>query len=166
MREPNLSDHSEIGRSSKHRAPSEDCTYDVRAKALACRRGAMTMRKALLAFVMMAVVAAASPASAVDDGFQGLYRVTQRDVPGTCHSGPDRVETHRIWVRFINDEVRDYGRSGRYSRRHLEYVSGRYFPWRNERDVKLRYRPRTDTAVGVNRGLEGCRSRVRLVPIG
>ena len=124
------------------------------------------MRRAILAFVMWAIVAAAIPASAVDDGFQGLYRITQRDPGGSCKFLPDPAVTHRIRVRYITEEVRDFGRSGRYSRRHLEYVSGRYYPWQNDRSVKLRYRPRTDTAVGVNRGLQGCHRRVRLVPVG
>lgn len=120
------------------------------------------MRAAILTFATVAIVAAAQPAGAIDDGFRGLYRVTQTD-NGAC---PVHARTHRIRVRYINEKVRDYGRAGRYSYRHLEYVSDRGFPWRNDRGLKLRYRPRTNSAVGVRDGLQECRWRVRLVPIG
>jgi hypothetical protein len=119
------------------------------------------MRKAILAFVMVAIVAAAQPAGAIDDGFRGWYRLTTTE--NSCRHQP---RTRRIEIRYINERVRDYGRAGRYSRRHLEYVSGRWFQWRNDRGLRLRYRPRTDSAVGVREGLEGCHWHMRLVPIG
>jgi hypothetical protein len=37
------------------------------------------MRTAILGFATMAIIAVAQPASAIDDGFRGWYRVTQTD---------------------------------------------------------------------------------------
>jgi hypothetical protein len=122
------------------------------------------MRTAILAFATVAIVAAAEPAGAIDDGFRGLYGVTSTQTGGVAC--PVHLRTHRVRVRYIDERVRDYGRAGRYSRRHLGYVSGQRFPWQNNRGLMLRYRPRTDSAVGVRDGLEQCRWRVRLVPIG
>jgi hypothetical protein len=133
-------------------------------KALAVSGRGDGMRRAILAFVMVAIVAAGQPAGAVDEGFRGLYRVTNTEAGGA--SCPVHARTHRIRVRYINETVRDYGRAGRYSYRHLEYVSGRGFPWQNDRGLRLRYRPRNDSAVGIRDGLQECRWRVRLVPIG
>lgn len=123
------------------------------------------LRKAIPAFVMVATVAAAQPAGAIDNGFRGLFRVTQTQT-GTGNCPVPNPPTHRIEVRYINERVRDYGRAGRYSYRHLEYMSGRWFTWQNARGLKLRYRPQTDSAVGIRPGLQGCSWRVRLIPIG
>jgi hypothetical protein len=123
------------------------------------------MRKAILAFVMVSIVAAAQPAGAIDNGFRGQYRITQTQT-GTGNCPVPNPPTHRIEVRYINERVRDYGRAGRYSRRHLEHVSGRWFQWQNDRGLRLRYRPRTDSAVGVREGLQGCHWHGRLIPIG
>jgi hypothetical protein len=118
-------------------------------------------RMAILAFVMVAIVAAAQPAGAFDDGFRGWYRL--KTTENSCRRHP---RTHRVEIRYINESVRDYGRAGRYSRRHLEHVSGRWFQWQNDRGLRLRYRPRTDSAVGVREGLQGCHWHGRLIPIG
>jgi hypothetical protein len=126
------------------------------------------MRKAILAFVMVAiVVAAAQPAGAVDDRFRGWYRLVAREAPGaTCRSNS---YGHRIHVRYVNEKVRDLRQPRADTAHRFRYVPVERFPWQGElrhRAAALQYDSATDTAVGFRSGLEGCRYRLRLIPIG
>ena len=127
-------------------------------------------RKAILAFVMVAIVAAAQPAGAIDNGFRGSYRVIARQTDGDgCPTGDYR---RRVLVHYINETVRQlrlFGNPLSDSARRFRYVRGKPFPWQHRRGVpyKVRYDPATDSAVGVRGpGPQGCTWRVRLVPIG
>jgi hypothetical protein len=125
------------------------------------------MRRAILAFVMVAIAAAAQPAGAVDDGFRGWYRLVAREAPGaTCHSNS---YGHRIHVRYVSARVRDLRQPRADTAHRFRYVRGERFPWQGElrhRAAELRYDPATDTSVGSRSGLQGCRYRLRLVPVG
>jgi hypothetical protein len=119
------------------------------------------MRKAILALVMVATAAAAQPADAVDDGFRGRYRLLAR-----AHLCPGRDDyRHPAKVRYISEGVRELVHAGRFWSGRFRYVRGRRFPWRrDDGGFVLRYRPGTDSAVGIRH--EDCWRRVRLVPIG
>ena len=127
------------------------------------------MRKAILAFVMVAIVAAAAqPASAIDEGFQGRYRIIAHHVSGYC-----RNESYRrlVDVRYVNERVRQFGHPHSDSARRFRYEStrrGRGFPWRHTRgnEYKLRYDMFTGRAVGFRHAPQGCTWRVHLIPIG
>jgi hypothetical protein len=123
------------------------------------------MRKSLLVFVMVAiVVAAAQPAGAIDDGFRGRYRLIGREISECFGNSPRRVE-----VRYVDERHRriDPVHSTRGAKWRLRYVRGERFPWQTRgQGFVLRYRPRTDSAVGILHGLQGCTWRVRLVPMG
>jgi hypothetical protein len=67
------------------------------------------MRKAILAFVVVAVVAAAQPAGAIDDGFRGRYRLIAS--PHLC-PGQD-VYRHPARVRFVSGRIRELVHAGR-----------------------------------------------------
>jgi hypothetical protein len=137
-------------------------TYE--RKALAGQREGDGMRKPILAFVTVAiVVAAAQPAGAIDNGLRGQYRAIERPRVGSHCGGSSR---HRVEVRYVNERVREIGPVGSDSGKRLRYVRGERFPWQHEGRLVLRYRPRTDSAVGVRYGLEDCSWRVRLVPLG
>ena len=121
------------------------------------------MRKAILAFVMVAVVvAAAQPAGAIDNGFRGPYRVIWREIPG--HSCLTDTAWYRVRIRYVSERVRRYDRFAPGSGGTLRYVRGERFPWRG--GVELRYHRRTDSAVGRQLEPQGCWRRLRLVPIG
>jgi hypothetical protein len=104
------------------------------------------MRNAILAFVMVAIVAAAQPAGAVDEGFRGRYRVIALD--GTCgfHSS-----SYRVRIQYVSERVRTYDRFAPGSGWPLRHLRGERFPWQRQGGslVKLRYDRRTDTAVGI-----------------
>ena len=120
------------------------------------------MRRAILAFVMVAVVAAAQPAGAVDNGFRGPYRVIAREIPG--HSCLTDTAWYRVRIRYVSERVRRYDRFAPGSGGTLRYVRGKRFPWRA--GVELRYDPATDSAVGRDIAPQGCWRRLRLVAIG
>lgn len=128
------------------------------------------MRKAILAFVMMAmVVAAAQPAGAVDDAFRGRYWVIGRDGDVFCSLPSFR---HRVRVRFVNESAREFVYPRYDSTKRFRYVRGEHLPWEQQMgdrpgasSIALRYRPRTDSAVGTKWGGPQCNWRVRLVPI-
>ena len=122
------------------------------------------MKKAILAFVMVAVVAAAQPAGAIDKGFRGPYRVILRE--SASHSCPTDTAWYRVRIRYVSERVRRYDRFAPGSGRPLRYVGGVRLPWHGGPRVKLRYHGRTDSAVGVQHGLQGCSWRLRLVSIG
>lgn len=126
------------------------------------------MRRAILAFVMVAIsVAAAQPAAAVDDRFRGWYRLVAREAPGaTCHSNS---YVHRIHVRYVSASVREFRHPRAETAHRFRYVLGERFPWQGElrhRAAELRYHPRTDSVVGIRAGLQGCSYRLRLDRIG
>lgn len=124
------------------------------------------MRKAILAFVMLAIVAAAQPAGAIDNGFRGRYRLIAREEPGSyCQDSSYR---HPARVRFVSARVRELAHAGRVWGGRFRYVRGERFPWQaNHGRYVLRYRRRTDSAVGIKQGVQtDCHYRVRLVPIG
>ena len=124
------------------------------------------MRKAILVFVTVAVVAAAQPAGAIDNGFRGTYRLRQRELPGsTCFP---HFERRRVEVGFVNERIRtiDPVHSTQGARWRLRYARGHRFPWQtDDRRFVLRYRRRTDTAVGILDGRlqTDCKWHVRLV---
>jgi hypothetical protein len=124
------------------------------------------MKKSILAFVMVAiVVGAAQPAVAIDDGFRGRYRLIGRDTGG-CFSNSQR---RRVEVGYVDERVRtidpDHSTLGALWR--LRYVRGEEFPWQTDDGrFVLRYRPRTDSAVGILDGIQECVWRVRLVSMG
>jgi hypothetical protein len=121
------------------------------------------MRRPILLVVVAIVVAAAQPATAVDDGFQGRYRVIAQHLSGNCFGDS---YTHRVEVRYISPTIRQFGFSPSDLVRHFKYVNGR---WRHTRGWRfvLDYDPATDTAVGVRGpGPEGCTWDVRIIPIG
>jgi hypothetical protein len=119
------------------------------------------MRKAILAFVVVAIVAVAQPAGAIDNEFRGPYRVITRAIPG--HPCPSYTSWYRVRVRYVSERVRRYDRFAPGSGGTLRYVRGRRFPWRG--GVELRYDRRTDSAVGREIAPQGCWRRLRLVPI-
>ena len=128
----------------------------------------MGIRKAILAFVMLAIVGAAQPAGAIDDAFRGRYRLIAHLVSGDCPRGDYR---HPVRVRWVNGRVRQFGHPLSDSARRFRYkpdMRGRGFPWRHTRGqtFKLRYDMFTGKAVGFRRAPQGCRWHVRLVPIG
>lgn len=106
-------------------------------------------------------------APATQEGFRGLYRATLRPVPGTQCG--DTISRRRV-------EVFHASGGGRSVRRiefvhstpgtdRLRYVARERFPWRtSDASIALRYRPSTNSAVGIWRGI--CDSRVHLVSIG
>ena len=124
------------------------------------------MRKVILAFGMVAIVAAAQPAGAIDNWFRGTYRLRQRELPGyTCFP---HFERRRVEVRFVNERVRtidpDHSTAGANWR--FRYVRGERFPWQtHDGRFVFRYRRRTDTAVGILDGRlqTNCKWHVRLV---
>lgn len=134
------------------------------------------MRRVILALIMVAIVVAASePAGAIDNRFRGRYQILAREAPGaTCrsnsHSGSGRaLSAGRVDVRYVSERVRDFYHPRVERATRFTYVPGERFPWQGElahRAAELRYRRRTDSAVGTRDGLEGCSWRVRLVPIG
>ncbi len=123
------------------------------------------MKKSILGFVMLAiVVGAAQPAVAIDDRFRGRYRLIGRDMGG-CFSNSQR---RRVEVRYVDERVRtidpDHSTQGALWR--LKYVRGEESSWQTDDGrFVLRYRPRTDSAVGILDGLQECTWRVRLVPM-
>ena len=128
------------------------------------------MRKAILAFVMVAiVVAVAQPAGAVDDGFRGRYRIIGRGGDDFC---PFPSFRHRVHVRFVNERFREFVYPRYDSTKRFRYDGLRPFPWYQvlERpgasSIALRYRPRTGSADGFKSGGPQCTWRVRVVPIG
>src|SRR5262245_43004720 len=126
------------------------------------------MRKAILAFALVAVVvAAAQPASAFDDGFRGNYVLHAREKAGT--TCPDWSFQRDVDVTYVNDAVRTvdpvHSRVGEQWR--LRYVTKARFPWQDSELglVSLRYKPDTDSAIGHMRRIQSdCRWHVRLVP--
>jgi hypothetical protein len=120
------------------------------------------MRKAILAFVMVAIVAAGQPAVAIDEGFRGRYRVIALDDTCGFHSS-----WYRVRIRYVSERVRTYDRFAPGSGRPLRYVPGERFPWQRQGGslVELRYDRRSDTAIGIQQGPQCPRWRVRLVPI-
>jgi hypothetical protein len=127
----------------------------------------MDMRRAILAFVMVAVVVvAAQPAVAVDDGFRGWYRVIGRELGG-CDSGDYK---DRVQVRYVDEGVRYLAHAGLVWSGRLRYMPGKRFPWQTTNDgprrYELRYNPSTDRAVGFKYGLQGSMVFVRLIAIG
>ena len=121
------------------------------------------MRRAILAFVMVtAVIAAAQPAGAVDDGFRGRYRVIALD--NTCGFHSSR---YRVRIRYVSERVRTYDRYAPGPGRPLRYERGERFPWQRQGGslVEMRYDRRTGTAVGIHSGPQCPKWRVRLVPI-
>ncbi len=125
------------------------------------------LRKAILAFVILAIVAAAQPAGAIDNGFRGQYRITQTQT-GTGNCPVPNPPTHRIEVHYINGRVRDYGRAGRYSSRRLRVRAWPTIPMAKQpRVYKLRYDPANGFGGrSQGPGPQGCSWRVRLIPIG
>lgn len=121
------------------------------------------MRRAILAFVMVAIVAAAHPAGAIDDGFRGRYRVTTLN--DTCRTPGS---WYRVRVRYVSERERTYDRFAPGSGWPLRYVHGERFPWQRQSvsRFELRYDRRTGTAVGIRYGPECRGERIRLVPIG
>jgi hypothetical protein len=119
------------------------------------------MRRAILAFVIVVIVAAGQPASAIDEGFRGPYRVIAVD--DTCPFQPSR---YRVHIRYVSERVRTFDRFAPGSGRPLRYVGGERFPWQGQDGppVELRYDPRTDTTVGFQHGPQCQRWRVRLLP--
>lgn len=125
------------------------------------------MRKAILAFAMPAIVAAAQPAVAIDDGFRGRYRLVAHDASGVCRNNSYR---HPVRVRYVSGRVRQLSRPGSDPAIRLRYettLGGLRFPWRQTRGNKfvLRYDMFTGRAIGFTHGLPKCKWRVRLVPI-
>ena len=116
------------------------------------------MRRAILAFLMLAIVAAAQPAVAIDEGFRGRYRVIWREI--NCSD----TGWYRVRIRYVSERVRRYDRFAPGPGGTLRYVRGQRFPWAGE--VELRYDPATDTAVGRLIKPQGCWKRLRLVPLG
>jgi hypothetical protein len=125
------------------------------------------MRKAILAFVMVAIVAAAEPAGAIDNGFRGRYRLIARERSGSSCPG-DSSYRHPARVLFVSERVRELAHAGRVWGGRFRYVRGERFPWQaNGGRYVLRYKRRTDSAVGIKQGVQtDCHYRVRLVPLG
>ena len=134
------------------------------------------MRRAVLASVMVAaVIAAAQPAGANDDGFRGRYRLIARQArSGAC--GPLASYRREVHVRSLGDWFRQFARPDAKGPMVFRYRSEDRFPWQHTHNLyggfKLRYDPATDSAEGVKyrrhlgRRRSRCRWRVRLVPIG
>lgn len=125
------------------------------------------MRKAIWAFATLAIVAAAQPAVAIDDGFRGRYRLIAHDVSGVCRNDSYRRPVH---VRFISGRVRQLSRPGSDTAMRFRYetsLRGLRFPWRHTRGNRfvLRYDMFTGRAVGFRQGVQKCKWRVHLVPI-
>lgn len=124
------------------------------------------MRRAILAFGILAIVAAAQPAGAIDTGFSGRYRLFAHKQSSDC-PGRDRYRT-RVEVLYIDERVR------KIVARHKEAWGGRFgyvgrdaFPWQtNDGRFELRYERRTDSVVGIKDGLQECRWTVRLISWG
>ena len=119
------------------------------------------MRKAILALLMVASVAAAQPAGAIDEGFRGRYRLI-----ADTHLCPGQDQyRHPVRVRYVSGRVRELVHAGRMWSGRFTYVPGRRLPWHREDGLfALQYRPRIDSARGIIR--ESCWWHVRLVPIG
>ena len=134
-------------------------TYERRRSPVGGRGDGV--RKAIRAFVMVAIAAAAQPAGAIDKGFRGPYRVLARERPSyTCGADTHR---YRVHIRHVSERVRRYDRFAPGWGRPLRYVLGERFPWQGR--VELRYDRRTDSAVGLQHAPEGCSWRLRLAPI-
>jgi hypothetical protein len=105
-------------------------------------------------------------APATEDGFQGLYRATLRPVPGTqCGDTISRRRVEVVRALGGSQSVRriDFVHSTHGSDR-LRYVAGKRLPWRTaDAFIALRYRPSTNSAVGIWHGI--CDSHVHLVSI-
>ena len=105
-------------------------------------------------------------AVAVDDGFQGRYRLIAHQLSGQSFCNADYAR--RVRVRYVNETTRDFYHPRADTTTRFRYVDGAIFPWQgvlDHRDAELRYDPATDTALGSRDGFGGCRYRLRLVPI-
>src|SRR5262245_38565405 len=123
------------------------------------------MRKAMLAFVMLAgVVTIAQLAGAVDDGFRGRYRVIGQRVSG--NGCPEDHYTRMTHVHHINERVRQFGHPVGDEAGVFRHVRGEPRLWQSTHGMRyvLRYDPAIDSAVGVKGpGPQGCTWRVRLI---
>ena len=119
------------------------------------------MRKAILAVIMfVTVMGATEPAGAIDDGFRGRYRLITRTITGIC---PDTRQLAR--VRFVSATVRKLRHAGPWGS-GFHHERGERFPWQSgDGEYVLRYRRRTDSAIGTLHHIQGCTWRVRLVPV-
>lgn len=109
----------------------------------------------------------AKPAGAIDDGFQGWYRLHARLVQNPVNIGcPSKEEyTHPVYVHYISGRIRQFGDPVSELARRFRYVRGEEFPWQHTRGRKfvLQYDPSTDRAFGIKHGPQ-CIWGVHLIP--